>query len=245
MLEGLNAAASGMAAQQQKLDAISSDLANANTTGYKSQRVGFRDLLYGQAQRSSLSGVNTGNGAAAVDVGRDFSTGAYESTGRALDTAIHGDGFFSVRLPDGRQALTRAGDLQIDGLRRLTTGTGAILQPPITIPKGVDESDVEISRDGTVRAGGQRLGSLRLLTVAAPDKLTSVGDTAFITSAASGAATAAPRTSTIESGVLESSNVDMASAMVAMIDAQRSYELQSKAIQAADQMMQTANEVKK
>lgn len=245
MLEGLNAAAAGMIAQQQQLDAVSNDLANANTVGYKSERVGFRDLLYDNAGRSSAAGVRTGLGAAAVTVGRDFQAGSLQSTGRSLDVAIQGQGFLRVRLPDGRQALTRAGDLQIDGLRRLTTSTGAVLQPQVTIPRGVGDDQVSIGPDGTVTAAGRRVGRIALVDVAGPDKLTPVGDNAFVTSAGSGPAVAAPRATTLVSGTLEMSNVDMASAMVDMIQDQRSYELESKAIQTADQMWQDANEVKR
>jgi flagellar basal-body rod protein FlgG len=245
MLEGLNSAAAGMAAQQQRIDAVANDLANANTVGYKHQRVGFRDLLYDQAGRSSTAGVRTGHGVAAVDAGRAFSQGSMQRTDRTLDVAIQGEGFLQVKLPDGRQALTRDGGLHIDGLRRLTTNTGAFLQPKITIPKGVSEDDISIGSDGTVLAGGRRVGRMQLVTVRSPEALTSVGDNAFVTSAASGNAVPAPRASTLTQGVVEMSNVDMAESMVDMIASQRSYELTSKAITTADQMMQIANEVKK
>src|SRR5688572_29685082 len=137
MLSGLNTAAAGMAAQQQRMDAVANDLANANTTGYKSQRVGFRDLVYEQAGRSSAQGVRTGSGAAAVDAGRAFSQGVLQRTDRTLDVAIQGEGFLRVRLADGRVALTRDGGLQIDGARRLVTSAGSLVQPEITIPEGV------------------------------------------------------------------------------------------------------------
>src|SRR5919108_5330060 len=132
MLEGLHSAAAGMAAQQQRLDAVANDLANANTTGYKHQRVGFRDLVYDQTGRSSAQGVRTGSGAAAVDAGRSFGQGVLQRTDRSLDVALQGEGFLRVKLPDGREALTRDGNLQVDGLGRLATNTGALLQPRIT-----------------------------------------------------------------------------------------------------------------
>src|ERR671923_1024376 len=125
MLEGLNTAAAGMAAQQQRIDAVANDLANANTTGYKHQRVGFRDLVYDQTGRSSAEGVRTGSGAAAVDAGRSFGQGVLQRTDRPLDVALQGEGFLRVKLPDGREALTRDGNLQVDGLGRLATNTGA------------------------------------------------------------------------------------------------------------------------
>ena len=248
MLEGLNSAAAGMAAQQQRLDAVANDLANANTVGYKHQRVGFRDLLYDSPGRSSAGGVRTGHGAAAVDAGRAWEEGALQRTDRTLDVAIQGAGFLRVRLPDGRDALTRDGGLHVDGLRRLTTSTGALVQGangPITIPRGVTEDQVTIASDGTVSAAGRRVGRLQLATVRAPSGLVSVGDNAFVTSAASGSAQAAPAATNLAPGALEMSNVDMAQAMVDMIQSQRAFELQSKAIHTADEMWQTANEVKR
>src|SRR4051794_27813958 len=143
MLEGLNSAAAGMAAQQQHLDSVANDLANANTTGYKHGRVGFRDLVYEQAGRPSARGVRTGHGSAAVDAGRSFTQGALQRTDRPLDVSIQGEGFLRVKLADGTQALTRDGNLQIDGRGRLTSNTGALVQPTITIPQGTDEAEIE------------------------------------------------------------------------------------------------------
>jgi flagellar basal-body rod protein FlgG len=245
MLEGLNTAAAGMAAQQQRIDAVANDLANASTTGYKHQRVGFRDLVYDQTGRSSAQGVRTGSGAAAVDAGRAFAQGVLQRTDRPLDVAIQGEGFLRVRLPDGRDALTRDGGLHIDGNRRLTTNTGALVQPAITVPEGIAEDEISISRDGTVLAGGARIGRLDVLTVRSPQGLISAGDNAFVTTAASGPAIAAPRATTLTQGALEASNTDMADAMVAMIESQRAFQLASKAITTADEMMGIANQVKR
>jgi flagellar basal-body rod protein FlgG len=245
MLEGLNTAAAGMAAQQQRLDAVANDLANANTTGYKHQRVGFRDLVYDQTGRSSAQGVRTGSGAAAVDAGRAFGQGSLQRTDRPLDVAIQGEGFLRVRLADGREALTRDGGLHIDGNRRLTTSTGGLVQPAITIPEGVGEDQISIGPDGTVLAAGRRVGRLDLVTVRSQAGLISAGDNAFVTSAASGPAVAAPRATTITQGALEASNTDMAEAMVQMIESQRAYSLASKAITTADEMMGIANQVKR
>jgi flagellar basal-body rod protein FlgG len=248
MLDGLNSAAAGMMAQQQRMDAASNDLANANTTGYKSVRVGFRDLLYEQAGRSSAQGVRTGAGAAAVDAGRSWGQGAFQATDRPLDVAINGEGFMQVRLPGGQVALTRDGGLHVDESGRLTTPTGGLVLgggKPITIPKGTPEDKVSIAADGTVVAAGRRVGRIDLMTVRSPNALTPVGDNAFTTSAASGAAVSAPRSTSLQQGVLEASNVDMADAMVALIESQRSYQLASKAITTADEMMGIANGVKK
>jgi flagellar basal-body rod protein FlgG len=245
MLEGLNSAAAGMAAQQQRMDAVANDLANANTTGYKHQRVGFRDLVYDQTGRSSAEGVRTGAGAAAVDAGRAFGQGALQRTDRPLDVAIQGEGFLRVRLADGREALTRDGGLHIDGTRRLVTSSGSLVQPAITVPAGVAEDGVSIGADGTVLAGGRRIGRLDLVTVRSQQGLLAAGDNAFVTSAASGPVIAAPRATTLSQGALEASNTDMSEAMVSMIESQRAYQLASKAITTADEMMGIANQVKR
>ena len=245
MLEGLNTAAAGMAAQQQRLDAVANDLANANTTGYKHQRVGFRDLVYEQSGRSSAQGVRTGSGAAAVDSGRAFSQGALQRTDRPLDVAIQGEGFLRIKLADGREALTRDGGLHVDGAGNLTTSSGALVQPAIKIPAGVGEDQITIGADGTVLAAGRRVGRLDVVTVRSTAGLISAGDNAFVTSAASGPAVAAPRATVLTQGALESSNTDMSEAMVAMIESQRAYQLVSKAISTADEMMGIANQVKR
>lgn len=245
MLSGLNTAAAGMAAQQQRMDAVANDLANANTTGYKHQRVGFRDLVYEQAGRSSAQGVRTGSGAAAVDAGRAFAQGVLQRTDSPLDVAIQGEGFLRVRLADGRDALTRDGGLHLDGARQLVTASGALVQPAVTVPAGVAEDQISIGPDGTILAANQRIGKLDLVTVRSVQGLLSAGDNAFITTPASGPAVAAPGTSVITQGALESSNTDMAEAMVSMIESQRAFQLASKAITTADEMMGIANQVKR
>jgi flagellar basal-body rod protein FlgG len=245
MLEGLRTAAAGMAAQQTKLDAVANDLANANTTGYKHVRVGFSDLLYELAGRPSAQGVARATGARAVNAGRGFEQGSMRDTGSPLDVAIAGEGFFRVRLPDGRQALTRDGGLHVDGNGRLSTASGGLIQPAVTLPKGTNDDQIAIGSDGTVRANGRAVGRLQVVTVRSPQALQSVGENAFLATPASGAPQAAPRATTVQQGVLEGSNTDMAQAMVDMIDAQRTYQLTSKAIQTADQMMEIANGVKR
>jgi flagellar basal-body rod protein FlgG len=245
MLEGLNSAAAGMAAQQQRLDAVSNDLANANTTGYKRVRVGFRDLVYTQTGRSSAEGPRTGAGAAAVDAGRAFAQGALQRTDQPTDVAIQGDGFLRVRLPDGRQALTRDGSLRIDGAGKLVTSSGAVVQPPVTFPAGSDPSRLSIGPDGTVLDGTRRIGRIELVSVRSPQGLQPVGDNAFLATPESGAVRAAPATTALTQGALEMSNVDMADSMVAMIESQRAFQLTSKAIHTQDQMWEIANGVKR
>jgi flagellar basal-body rod protein FlgG len=245
MLEGLNTAAAGMAAQQARIDAVANDLANANTTGYKHLRVGFRDLVYTQTGRASAQGPQTGAGAAAVDAGRAFAQGTLQRTEQPLDVAIQGEGFLRVRLPDGTQALTRDGSLHVDGNGRLVTSTGGIVQPALTFPADVDTSRIAIGPDGAVDVGGRPVGRIELVSVRSPQRLQAVGDNAFLPTPESGAARPAPAATTLAQGVLESSNTDVAEAMVAMIESQRAYQLTSKAIQTADQMWEIANGVKR
>jgi flagellar basal-body rod protein FlgG len=245
MLEGLRTAAAGMAAQQQKMDAVANDLANADTNGYKRVRVGFSDLLYEQAGRPTAKGVEIGTGARAVQTGRSFEQGSLNETGRPLDVAIEGEGFLKVKLSDGRTGLSRDGDLHIDGKLRLVNQLGAIVQPTISVPAGVTESQISIGKDGTVLAAGKSVGKIALVTVRSPQGLVSVGDNAFVTTAASGNAVAAPAATVLKQGALEASNADATTAMIDLMDAQRTYQLTSKAIQTADQMMEIANQVKR
>jgi flagellar basal-body rod protein FlgG len=235
-----------MQAQQQKLDAVSNDLANANTTGYKRLRTGFSDLLYEQGGRPTTSdNSQLGTGSRFVQNGRTFEQGSLSETGAPLNVGIEGEGFIKVKLSDGRQALTRDGDLHVDSGGRLVTNFGGLVQPQITIPTGVSESQISIAKDGTVLAAGQNVGRIALATVRAPSSLESVGSNAFVTTAKSGTAIAAPAATVLKQGALEASNADMSTSMTDMIEAQRAYQLTSKAIQTADQMMEIANGVKR
>ena len=240
MLEGLYSAAAGMQAQQQRMDSVANDLANVNTTGYKHTRVAFRDLLY---VRDSSGKVQSGAGAAASTIGRGFAQGAIRETGNPLDLAIQGPGFFRVRRADGTEALTRDGGLRLDPRGRLTTQQGDLVQPALNVPAGTNESDISIGSDGTVTAAGRAIGRIQVVNVRSPQALQSVGDSLFRPTAASGAATrmAAPR---LTQGSLEASNVDVADTMTEMMDAQRSFQLASKAVQMQDQLLQIANQVK-
>jgi flagellar basal-body rod protein FlgG len=246
MLEGLRTAAAGMAAQQQKLEAVSNDLANANTNGYKRVRVGFSDLLYENAGRPAIDGkAQMGSGSRAIMGGRTFEQGPLKQTGVPTDVAIEGDGFLRIKLSDGRDALTRDGDLRIDGNRRLTTAGGALVSPIVTIPEGISEDQLSIIRDGTVFAAGRNVGKLSLVNVRSPQNLLSAGENAFVTTPRSGNIVAAPAATVVKQGALEASNTDIATAMTDMLEAQRTYQLTSKAIQTADSMMEIANGVKR
>ena len=246
MLEGLRTAAAGMKAQQFKLDAVSNDLANANTTGYKRQRVGFSDLLYEQGGRPTISNeAQVGTGSRAVSGGRTFEQGNLQQTGKTTDVAIQGPGFLKVKLADGRDALTRDGNLHIDNERNLVTSFGGTMSPAIKIPDGVAESEIAIGRDGTVLAKGQAVGRIQLANVRSPQNLESVGDNAFVATANSGPAVAAPASTLLKQGTLEASNTNMAQAMTDMIEVQRSFQMTSKALTMADQMASIANGVKR
>jgi flagellar basal-body rod protein FlgG len=241
MLEGLYTAAAGMAAQQQRMDALSNDVANVNTSGYKRVRVGFRDLVY---QASGGGNVRTGAGAALVQLGRGSEQGAFLKTDQPFDLAIEGDGYFQVRRSNtGQIALTRNGQLQVNANGQLVTAEGDQLVPPITLPRGIDPNRVTIGADGTLTAGTRRLGQIQLVTVPAPTGLAAAGNGYYTVTAASGGVRRAT-TATLQQGMLEGSNVNLADAMVDMMDAQRSYSMASKAIHMQDQMMEIANGVK-
>jgi flagellar basal-body rod protein FlgG len=241
MLEGLYSAASGMEAQQQQFDAISNDMANLDTPGYQSTIIGFHDLLYSSGDYGS--NVATGAGTQAEQVGYDQTQGAIQQTGQPLDVAIGGQGYLEVRRQDGTIGLTRNGALQLNDKRQLTTQTGLLTAPPITIPAGVDPSQVSISSDGTVQAGSQRLGKLTLVDVPAPDGLQADGDSVFSATAASGALRPAKGAS-LQQGALEGSNVNLGEEMSKMMAAQQQYSMGSQAIQYQAQMLQIANEIK-
>lgn len=238
MLNGLYSAASGMLAQQTRMDMLANDLANVDTTGYKQSRIGFRDLLYNQEL-----GMPVGAGSAVVDAGFDQAAGAFQATGQPLNVAISGPGYFQIRRSDGTIALTRDGNFMADANGDVVTQNGDHLVPPITIPKGTDPSTISIATDGTVKAGQTTIGKISLVDVTNDNGLLALGNNLYAPSANSGGLHAVTG-SQIQQGYLESSNVDLGTTMVALIDAQRSYEMDSRAIQNQDQMMQVANNIR-
>ena len=240
MLEGLYSAAAGMAAQQQRIDTVANDLATVNTNGYKRSRVAFRDLLY---VRDASGRVQSGAGTAATTIGRGFAAGVMRETGNPLDLAIEDGGFLQVRRADGTTALTRDGSLKLDPRGRLTNQQGDLVQPAITVPAGTKESDVKVAADGTVTVANRPLGRIQLMSVRSPQALQPVGDNLFRPTAASGAATVLAGGRVVQ-GSVEASNVDVADSMTEMMDAQRSFQLASKAVQMQDQLLQIANGVK-
>ncbi len=242
MLEGLYSAAAGMAAQEQQIDAISNDLANVSTEGYKSERVAFSDLLYNTVEQAGTKS-STGAGASAQFLGHSGTEGAVKETGEPFDLAIEGEGYFQVTGPGGQLALTRNGAFSIDANGSLTTADGNLLSPPIKVPAGVAPSEVRIAPDGTVTVGTKKLGQIQLVTVTSPDHLRSEGASELIPTAASGA----PHPVTgakVHQGALEESNVDVAKEMALMVSTQRNYQLASSAIQTESQMMSIANQLR-
>jgi flagellar basal-body rod protein FlgG len=257
-MRALWTAATGMHAQQQTLDVISNNLANVQTAGFKRSRVDFQDLVYEVLQAPGASsaqgqevpsGFQVGHGSRAVATQRLFIKGDLQQTGNILDLAIEGDGFFQVQLPSGDTAYTRAGAFKKNSQGQLVTSDGFEVQPQITIPQ--DALSVTVGVDGTVsvmqpgQAQPQTVGTLELVRFINPAGLQSQGRNLFVPTQASG--DAIPGTpgrdglGTLLQGFIESSNVNVVEEMVGMIVTQRAYEINSRAIRTADEMMQTAN----
>lgn len=262
MLRSLNTSATGMVAQQFNLDVISNNLANVNTTGFKHQRAEFHDLVYQTVQAAGTSvgqnfktptGVQFGLGSMVSATANDLAQGASMATGNPLDLMIVGEGYFRVLKPDGSFGYTRDGSFKKDQTGLLVNSNGYPLVPQITIPEGATQ--VTIGQDGTVEAmipGSStptRLEQLTLAMFANPAGLTRIGENLWIESAASGTpnfvAGGVDGAGTISSGYLEGSNVSVVEEMVRMITAQRAYEINSKAIQTSDDMLQILNTLKR
>ena len=252
----LHVATTGMTAQDTNLKVISNNLANVSTVGFKKDRAVFEDLLY-QVRRqpgadsgadSQLpSGLQVGSGVRTVATQKMFSEGDFQITDNSFDVAITGDGFLQIVLPDGEIAYTRNGQLGIDGENRLVTSEGFLVEPAITLP--ADVTSFTIGNDGAVTvttAGGgttpQQIGTLELANFVNPQGLQAIGQNLFIETAASGAAAVATPgtegTGILKQGVLETSNVNAVEELVNMIQTQRAYEINSKVISTADQMLQ-------
>lgn len=257
LLRAMHTAASGMVAQQTNIDTIAHNLANVNTTGFKRGRAEFQDLLYTQIQppsRNQAVGINVGQGVRLSSLHRIFSGGDLQAGTGDYDVAIQGPGFFRVRRPDEGFAFTRDGAFQFDERRRLTTASGDIVmgaRGPITVP--VEATEVQIGTDGTVRYttqdGPKEADRIQLALFANPAGLESLGNNLWGATTASGQATlvgAGERESgKLVYGHLEGSNVKAAEEMVSLIMAQRAYEINSKVIQSADEMMSLTNNLRR
>lgn len=236
MSQGLFTAASALAAQQERLDALANDVANISTPGYRRQRVAFRDLAYDAAA--------VGSGVAAGTLGRSQAPGPLVASDNPLAVAIAGDGYFQVRLPDGRLALTRLGDFRFDAGGALVTASGLRLEPPITVPSGTKPQTVRITPSGEVIVGDAKVGSLVVVDVPAATGLVAIGDGVFVPTAASGAP-APVRGAAVRQGYLEASNVDLGQAMTDMVEAQRAFQLASRAVRTQDELLEIANGIRR
>jgi flagellar basal-body rod protein FlgG len=257
-MRALWTAATGMQAQQLTLDVVANNLANVQTAGFKRSRVDFQDLVYetlqapgaASAQGQEIpSGFQVGHGSRAVATQRLFIKGDLQQTGNTLDLAIEGDGFFQIQQPNGDLAYTRAGAFKKDSQGRLVTSDGFTVDPEISIPDNA--LTVTVGVDGIVsvtipgQAQPQQVGSLQLARFINPAGLLSQGRNLFIPTQASGdATTGTPGQDgfgTLLQGFVEGSNVNVVEEMIGLISSQRAYEINSRAIRTADDMMQTAN----
>lgn len=262
MMRSLWTAGSGMVAQQANVDVIANNLANVNTTGFKKVRTDFQDLIYQAVRQAGATtgpdnmlptGVQMGHGVRQVATQHIFTEGNFQSTGNSLDVAIQGDGFFQITKPDGTIAYTRDGTLKKDGQGRIVTSEGYFLEPAITIPSTATE--LTISAEGLVSATipgqttTQDIGQIQLVRFVNPAGLDSIGGNLYKETAASGAPVVGnPGTDgagTLVQQYLEMSNVQVVEEMVNMIVAQRAYEINAKAVTTSDEMLSTANTMKR
>ncbi len=262
MIKSMRTAATGMIAQQMNVDVIANNLANVNTTGFKKSKVEFQDVLYQNYRKAGTAsaigtevptGLAIGYGTRPASTVRQYSTGDLQMTGNPLDMAISGDGFFQVRQPDGTTGYTRDGAFKLSADGQLVNSDGYFLLPEVTLPE--DTVSVSIGVDGTIEVMqfGQddavQVGQIELARFTNPAGLMAIGRNLLVPTGASGT----PITDiagqnglgTIDQGYLEMSNVSVVDEMVNMIVAQRAYEVNSKAIQTADDMAGITNNLKR
>ncbi len=261
MLRAVHTAATGMEAMQTNLDNVANNLANVNTTGFKKSTAEFQDLFYEtirapgtqvSADTQAPTGVQVGVGVKTSSVHKVFEQGASKVTNNPLDLMINGEGFFSVQKENGEIAYTRDGSFKVDAQGRILTSSGYLMTPPINIPPAT--ASIGISPVGIVTAKDSKgietqVGQIQLVNFMNASGLSALGGNLFQASEASGT----PQQGTpgnggignIEQGHLEASNVNVVTEMVNMIQAQRAYEMNSKVMSAADQMLQVSNNVVK
>lgn len=253
MNQALWVAKTGLDAQQTRMSVISNNLANTNTTGFKRDRAAFEDLLYQQvrapggstsAQTQLPTGLQLGTGVRVVSTFKGFDQGSQQQTGRALDVMVNGRGFFEVQMPDGTSAYTRDGTFQINAQGELVTNSGYPLQPGIQVPEGAQS--LTIGNDGTIsvtlagQAAAQEIGALTLTDFINPSGLQAKGENLFVETTASPPHRTAALASTAwapPQGALEGSNVNTVEELVSMIETQRAYEMNAKAISTTDSML--------
>jgi flagellar basal-body rod protein FlgG len=260
MIRSLWIAKTGLDAQQTQLDVISNNLANVGTAGFKRARAVFEDLLYQtvrqpgaqSSQQTQLpTGLTLGTGVRPVATEKIFTQGNLQQTGNNLDVAINGSGFFQVQLPDGTTGYTRDGSFHLDAQGQLVTSSGYALQPAITIPSNA--LTITIARDGTVtvtqpgQANPTQVGALQLANFINASGLQAQGENLYVETASSGTPTTnTPGTNglgTLSQGYVETSNVNVVEELVNMIQTQRAYEINSKAVQTSDQMLQRLSQL--
>lgn len=263
-MRALWTAASGMIGEQFHIDTIANNLANVNTTGYKKSRAEFEDLLYQTSRLAGTpssevsqypTGIQVGLGVRPGATQKFFTQGNLQNTGNKLDTAIEGDGFIGVSMPDGTTSYTRDGSLKLDSNMDIVTSQGYRLNPPIRLPENFDPGTLTISKDGlvTVKIEGSdedtEVGRISMYRFINPAGLTSAGENLFKESPASGPAgegvAGTGGFGKLHQGFLEMANVNAVQEMVDMIVAQRAYEFNSKSIQTSDSMLGTANSLKR
>ncbi|HHM02454.1 MAG TPA: flagellar basal-body rod protein FlgG [Caldithrix abyssi] len=261
-MRALKTAALGMSAQQMNVDVIANNLANVNTTGFKKSAIEFQDLLYetmqtgnrdGEKGRENPNQLQVGLGNRAIATNRVFSEGTVAETGNPLDVAINGKGFLQVEMPDGTYAYTRDGSLNINAEGKIVTNSGLPIVPDINIPE--NSQSISISQNGVVsvmlngEVEAQELGQLELVSFMNPAGLEAKGGNLFVETEASGQPVygnpAEEGMGSIMQGYLEKSNVDVAEEMINLIVAQRAYEMNSKAVRTADELMSMANGLKR
>ena len=260
MIRSLWIAKTGLDAQQTQMDVITNNLANVSTTGFKRSRAVFEDLLYQtlrqpgaqSSQQTQLpSGLQIGAGVRPVATEKIFTQGNLLQTGNSKDLAIQGQGFFQVLMPHGSSGYTRDGSFQTDSQGQLVTSSGFVIQPAISIP--ANAQSITVGRDGTVSvtqpgsAAPVQVGSIHLATFINPAGLLSLGENLFVETAASGSpGTNTPGTNgagLLSQAFVETSNVNVAEELVNMIQTQRAYEINSKAITTSDQMLQKLSQL--
>jgi flagellar basal-body rod protein FlgG len=260
MIRSLWISKTGLDAQQTQMDVVANNLANVSTNGFKRSRAVFEDLLYQNIRQPGAqssqntqipSGLQIGTGVRPVAAERIHTQGNLAQTGNKLDVAIQGSGFFPVLMPDGTTGYTRDGSFQSDAQGQIVTSSGFVVQPAITIPPNA--TSVTIGQDGVVsvtQPGSTtpvQLGTMQLATFINPSGLQSMGQNLYVETASSGApTTAAPGvdgSGTLGQGFVETSNVNVVEELVNMIQTQRAYEINSKAITTSDQMLQKLSQI--
>jgi len=260
MIRALYTAATGMQAQQLNIDVIANNLANVNTNGFKKSRADFQDLLYQTLRAPGApstnntqlpTGIQVGLGSRPAAVQRINLQGDYTQTGNALDVAIEGTGFFQMTLPDGGTAFTRAGAFKLDNQSRMVNSEGIPMEPTISIPDGAE--DINVGQDGVVSAilpgqsSATQIGQIQTARFANPAGLRALGKNLLQETETSGppqvGTPGQDNRGTILQGYLENSNVSVVEELVGLITGQRAYEVTSKAIQTADEMLRVTNAI--